>query len=54
MAVRDSDAGIGGPAGLGTQRWARLLPISFVTYSLAYLDRSNFSLAVAGGMKSDS
>jgi len=53
MAVRDSDAGIGGPAGLGTQRWARLLPISFVTYSLAYLDRSNFSLAVAGGMKKD-
>ena len=25
----------------------------FVTYSLAYLDRSNFSIAVAGGMKED-
>ncbi len=37
----------------GRQRWARLLPIAFVTYSLAYLDRSNFSIAVAGGMKSD-
>lgn len=54
MAVRDPDAGTGGQAGLGTQRWARLLPISFVTYSLACLDRSNFSLAVAGGIKSDS
>ena len=38
---------------LGTQRWARLLPIAFVTYSLAYLDRSNYSIAVAGGMKED-
>lgn len=38
---------------LGHQRWARLLPIAFVTYSLAYLDRSNFSIAVAGGMKGD-
>ena len=31
----------------------RLLPVAFVTYSLAYLDRSNFSVGVAGGMKSD-
>ncbi len=38
---------------LGTQRWHRLLPISFVTYSLAYLDRSNFSVGVAGGMKEE-
>lgn len=38
---------------LGRQRWARLLPIAFVTYSLAYLDRSNYSIAVAGGMKAD-
>ena len=37
------------PGVLGTQRWKRLLPIVFVTYSLAYLDRSNYSLAVAGG-----
>src|SRR5690349_766951 len=41
------------PGALGTQRWRRLLPIVFVTYSLAYLDRSNYSLAVAGGMKDD-
>jgi sugar phosphate permease len=31
----------------------RLLPVVFVTYSLAYLDRSNYSIAVAGGMKED-
>ena len=37
------------PGVLGTQRWKRLLPIVFITYSLAYLDRSNYSLAVAGG-----
>ncbi|HKU11332.1 MAG TPA: MFS transporter [Sinomonas sp.] len=37
----------------GRTRWARLLPISFVTYSLAYLDRSNYSIGVAGGMKTD-
>ena len=35
---------------LGRQRWLRLIPIVFVTYSLAYLDRSNFSIATAGGM----
>src|SRR5689334_23142389 len=33
------------------KRWTRLMPIVFVTYSIAYLDRSNFSVAVAGGMK---
>src|ERR1035437_9425422 len=38
---------------LGQQRWGRLLPIVFVTYSLAYLDQSNFSIAVAGGMQTD-
>ncbi|MGA8114094.1 MAG: MFS transporter [Actinocatenispora sp.] len=38
---------------LGRQRWARLLPIVFVTYSLAYLDRSNYSIGVAGGMQSE-
>ncbi len=41
------------PGSLGTQRWARLLPIAFITYSLAYLDRSNFSVGIAGGMKHD-
>lgn len=37
----------------GRQRWARMLPIAFVTYSLAYLDRSNYAIGVAGGMKDD-
>lgn len=41
------------PGMAGRQRWARMLPIAFVTYSLAYLDRSNFSIGVAGGMKDD-
>lgn len=41
------------PAELGRQRWMRLLPVAFVTYSLAYLDRSNFSIGIAGGMKED-
>lgn len=38
---------------LGRQRWGRLLPIVFVTYSLAYLDRSNYSIGVAGGMREE-
>lgn len=38
---------------VGRQRWSRLLPIAFITYSLAYLDRSNFSVGIAGGMKTD-
>lgn len=37
----------------GSRRWARMLPIAFVTYSLAYLDRSNFSIAQAGGLAED-
>src|SRR5690349_69029 len=38
---------------LGTQRWGRVLPVAFITYSLAYLDRSNYSIGIAGGMKED-
>lgn len=38
---------------LSSQRWRRLIPIAFVTYSLAYLDRSNYSIGVAGGLKED-
>jgi sugar phosphate permease len=37
----------------GGQRWRRLVPVVFVTYSLAYLDRSNYSIGVAGGLKHD-
>jgi len=32
-------------------RWYRLLPVAFITYSLAYLDRANFGLAAAGGLR---
>jgi sugar phosphate permease len=38
---------------LGRQRWGRVLPIVFVTYSLAYLDRTNYSIALPGGMEDD-
>lgn len=34
-------------------RWFRIIPIVFITYSLAYLDRANFGFAVAGGMGDD-
>jgi sugar phosphate permease len=34
-------------------RWARLIPIAFITYSLAYVDRANYSLGAAGGMAKD-
>jgi len=34
-------------------RWFRLIPVAFITYSLAYLDRANFGFGVAGGMASD-
>ena len=38
---------------LARQRWYRLIPIAFITYSLAYLDRANFGFAAAGGMARD-
>src|SRR4051812_38284007 len=38
---------------IARQRWYRLVPIAFITYSLAYLDRANFSFAAAGGMADD-
>lgn len=34
-------------------RWYRLVPIAFITYSLAYLDRANFGFGTAGGMEKD-
>jgi sugar phosphate permease len=34
-------------------RWYRLIPIAFITYSLAYLDRANFGFGTAGGMAED-
>jgi len=38
---------------LAKKRWLRLIPIVFITYSLAYLDRANFGFAAAGGMADD-
>lgn len=38
---------------LARRRWYRLIPIAFITYSLAYLDRANFGFAAAGGMAAD-
>lgn len=37
---------------LPSSRWARLIPIVFITYSLAYLDRSNYGFGAAAGLKS--
>lgn len=36
---------------MSSQRWQRLIPIAFITYSFAYLDRSNYSLGTAGGLE---
>jgi len=34
-------------------RWIRLIPVAFITYSLAYLDRANYAFGAAGGMAED-
>lgn len=38
---------------LAQSRWYRLIPVAFITYSLAYLDRANFGFGTAGGMAED-
>lgn len=38
---------------LAKSRWLRLIPIVFITYSLAYLDRANYGFGAAGGMAED-
>ena len=38
---------------LAKSRWIRLIPVIFITYSLAYLDRANFGFAAAGKMAED-
>ena len=35
------------------RRWTVLLPVIFVSYSLSYLDRANFSFGAAAGMAAD-
>src|SRR5215216_1298405 len=38
---------------IAPSRWYRLIPVIFITYSLAYLDRANFGFAAAGQMGED-
>ena len=38
---------------IAKSRWIRLIPIAFITYSLAYLDRANYGFGAAGGMAED-
>jgi sugar phosphate permease len=38
---------------IAPKRWYRLLPVAFITYSLAYLDRANFGFGAASGMADD-
>ncbi|RKR02654.1 sugar phosphate permease [Kushneria sinocarnis] len=38
---------------LPVRRWWYLMPIVFITYSLAYVDRANYSFAAASGMAED-
>jgi sugar phosphate permease len=38
---------------IAASRWFRLIPVVFITYSLAYLDRANFGFAAAGEMAKD-
>ncbi|WP_075182425.1 MFS transporter [Pantoea sp. 1.19] len=38
---------------LAAKRWWYIMPIVFITYSLAYLDRANFSFASAAGINED-
>ena len=35
------------------RRWTILLPVIFISYSLSYLDRANFSFGAAAGMAAD-
>ncbi|MFC4802242.1 MFS transporter [Neobacillus sp. GCM10023253] len=35
------------------QRWLHLIPIAFITYSLAYLDRANYGFGAAAGLAKD-
>jgi len=38
---------------LPAKRWGRLIPIAFITYSLAYLDRANYGFGAAAGLAED-
>lgn len=38
---------------LAPSRWIKLIPLVFITYSLAYLDRANYSFGTASGLAKD-
>lgn len=38
---------------LPVKRWWYLMPVIFITYSLAYLDRANYGFAAASGIEAD-
>jgi sugar phosphate permease len=38
---------------IAPSRWYRMIPVVFITYSLAFLDRANFGFGAAGGMAGD-
>ena len=38
---------------LAARRWWAIMPIVFITYSLAYLDRANYGFAAAAGINQD-
>ncbi|CAM2192965.1 Tartrate transporter [Paraburkholderia kururiensis] len=40
-------------ATLAPRRWWAIMPIVFITYSLAYLDRANYGFAAAAGINQD-
>lgn len=42
-------AGVSAPPA-AARRFARIVPLAFITYSLAYLDRVNYGFGAAGGM----
>ncbi|MGN6319740.1 MFS transporter [Trinickia sp.] len=41
------------PTTIAPRRWWMIMPIVFITYSLAYLDRANFGFASAAGINKD-
>jgi MFS family permease len=44
---------VSGTASPSPQRWLRLLPAIFITYSFAYVDRANYGFGTAAGMAHD-
>lgn len=41
------------PQKIAPQRWQKLIPLAFITYSLAYLDRANYGFGAASGLAQD-